>query len=238
MIVRRRSKEGGRILPVPGAVFSEKKRRRRWLFFILVSEMMYGALFLLNRLGAYAKINLIQSGLLFEKKGPWNIAADFLVDMSFSVKDIEGMLREYESDHHTGMDTGQIAALLYDYTSGYPYLVSRLCMFMDERIPGKAWTKEGVRASVKMLLEDNNPLFQSLTNKLADFPDLNQVILRLLFQRQSIAYNADDKAVRDALMFGFVKIRNSSVLLANRIFEMRYIKEIIFGDRLLIEAVV
>ncbi|RAZ93201.1 hypothetical protein DK853_41490 [Klebsiella oxytoca] len=67
---------------------------------------------------------------------------------------------------------------------------------------------------------------------------MNQVILRLLFQRQSIAYNADDKAVRDALMFGFVKIRNSSVLLANRIFEMRYIKEIIVGDRLLIEAVV
>ena len=56
----------------------------------------------------------------------------------------------------------RIAVLLYDYTSGYPYLVSRLCSFMDERLPqtgtfsdGKsAWTKEGVLASVKMLLDE------------------------------------------------------------------------------------
>ncbi len=156
-----------------------------------------------------------------KENSPWNIAADFLVDMSFSTEDIEGMLREYESDHHTGMDIRQTASLLYDYTSGYPYLVSRLCMFMDGRIPGNAWTKEGVLASVKMLLEDNNPLFQSLINKLTDFQDLNRVIMRLLFQGQSIAYNVDDKAVQAALMFGFVKIRNSVVLLANRIFEMR-----------------
>ena len=35
---------------------------------------------------------------------PWNIASSFDVDMSFSVSDIVGMLEDYESDHHTGMD--------------------------------------------------------------------------------------------------------------------------------------
>ncbi len=94
-------------------------------------------------------------------------------------------------------------------------------MLMDERIPGSPWTKDGVSASVKLLLEEQNPLFQSLTNKLNDFPELNRIIMRLLFQGQSIAYNPDDIAVRDALMFGFVRITNSTVLLANRIFEMR-----------------
>ena len=38
------------------------------------------------------------------ENSPWNIAADFLVEMSFSVDDIAGMLAEYEDDHHTGMD--------------------------------------------------------------------------------------------------------------------------------------
>lgn len=155
------------------------------------------------------------------ENSPWNIAADFLVDMSFSTEDIAGMLQEYEADYHTGMDIRQIAELLYDYTSGYPYMVSRLCMFMDERISGNAWTKEGFLSSVKMLLEDQNPLFQSLMNKLKDFPELNHVILRLLFQGHSISYNADDIAVQNARMFGFVKVENSTVLLANRIFEMR-----------------
>ena len=35
---------------------------------------------------------------------PWNIAANFDVEMAFNVSDVEGMLQEYESDHHTGMD--------------------------------------------------------------------------------------------------------------------------------------
>lgn len=82
---------------------------------------------------------------------PWNIAADFLVDLSFSVEDIAGMIAEYEADHHTGMDMGQMSRLLYDYTAGYPYLVSRLCKFMDERVAGSAecpdkesaWTETG-----------------------------------------------------------------------------------------------
>lgn len=58
-----------------------------------------------------------------KENSPWNIAADFLVEMNFSVKDIEGMLSAYENDRHTGMDVSGIAALLFDYTAGYPYLV-------------------------------------------------------------------------------------------------------------------
>ena len=55
------------------------------------------------------------------------------------------------------MDISMIAHLLYDYTSGYPYLVSRLCYFMDERLSDtdafsdrkSTWTKKGVLAAVK-----------------------------------------------------------------------------------------
>lgn len=163
----------------------------------------------------------IRPGEKHKENSPWNIAADFLVDMSFSPEEIADMLQDYQSDHHTQMDLCQMAQLLYDYTSGYPYLVSRLCMLMDERIAEHAWTKEGFLSAVKMLLEDDNPLFQSLMNKLNDFPELNHVISQLLFQGKDIAYNADDPAVQNAKMFGFVKIINSNVLLANRIFEMR-----------------
>ena len=88
---------------------------------------------------------------------PWNIAADFIVDMSFSVKDITGMLIEYESDHKTGMNVNQIAEMLYEYTSGYPFLVSRLCKLIDERISGStefqdkraAWTRRGFLKAVR-----------------------------------------------------------------------------------------
>ncbi len=48
---------------------------------------------------------------------PWNIAADFSMDMSFSTEEIAGMLQEYEADHQTGMDVFEMAALLREYTS-------------------------------------------------------------------------------------------------------------------------
>lgn len=157
-----------------------------------------------------------------KENSPWNISADFLVRLSFSKDDIAGMLRAYGSAHpEECIDISQIAALLYDYTSGYPYLVSRLCMFMDERISDNAWSKTGFLTAVRMLLEDQNPLFESLMHKLHDFEELRHVLLRLLFQGQSIAYNPDDLAVKNALMFGFVKVVSSTVILANRIFEMR-----------------
>ena len=61
---------------------------------------------------------------------PWNIAADFNIDMSLSAEGIRGMLDEYEADHNTGMDTTAMAQAIRAYTSGYPYLVSRLCQLM------------------------------------------------------------------------------------------------------------
>lgn len=80
---------------------------------------------------------------------PWNIAADFLIDMSFSIKDIGGMLEEYEKDCGTGMDIQAVAEEIYNYTSGYPFLVSCICKLMDERIAGSARFPGGKTGGIK-----------------------------------------------------------------------------------------
>ena len=51
--------------------------------------------------------------------------------MSFNADEIAGMLDEYEADHHTGMDTKRVAQEIYNLTSGYPFLVSRICQLLD-----------------------------------------------------------------------------------------------------------
>ena len=187
-----------------------------------------------------------------KQNSPWNIAADFDVDMSFCPEEIAGMLRQYENDCHTGMDIDEIAALLYDYTNGYPFLVSRLCKLMDEKIAGKGvfadardvWTKEGVLEAVKLLLSEKNTLFESLIGKLNDYPELKGMVFRLLFQGQTITYNADDPATDMLMMFGFVRVEGAVVQIANRIFETRLynyfltLPEAQIGDKILVEAVV
>ncbi|RRK33886.1 9-O-acetyl-N-acetylneuraminate esterase [Schaedlerella arabinosiphila] len=160
---------------------------------------------------------------------PWNIAADFDIDMSLSKKGIQGMLREYEADHQTGMNEEEMAGLIYDYTSGYPYLVSRLCKLIDEnvsKIPQfdskkAAWTRDGFHQAVRMILAEKNTLFESLNRKLADYPELDEMLQDLLFTGKSIAYDPDNPAMDAAFMFGFICCRNGNAVLSNRIFETR-----------------
>ena len=149
---------------------------------------------------------------------PWNIASSFDVDMSFNVADIAGMLGEYEDDHHTGMDIDAISQLIYDYTSGYPVLVSNICKLMDD---SKNWTLQGVIDANKQLLPLKMPLFDSLINKLEDNVDLRKLLYRTLFQGESVPYNVDNAVIADAAMYGFVKNVNGVVAVANRIFEVR-----------------
>lgn len=159
----------------------------------------------------------------------YDIAADFDVDMSFSPEDISGMLAQYEDDHHTGMNIHEISDLIYEYTSGYPFLVSRLCKLMDEKIaPAEhfadtknVWTKSGFLGAVKLLLSEKNALFESLIGKLNNYPALRHMLYLLLFQGQAIMYNADDTATDMLLMFGFLKAEHETVRIANRIFETR-----------------
>lgn len=158
---------------------------------------------------------------------PWNIAADFDIDMSLTKQGIIGMLKEYEADYHTGMNVEEIAGLLFSYTSGYPYLVSRLCKLMDEKIEGSnisenrknAWTKQGFLEAVRILLSENNTLFESLIGKLEDYPELDRMLGELLFSGKEILYNPTSQAIQLAIMFGFVKNENGKVIPANRIFD-------------------
>lgn len=160
---------------------------------------------------------------------PWNIAVNFDMDMSFKKDEIAEMLREYEADENTGMDIEDMAGLIYDETSGYPFLVCRLCKIMDEELPGTsefknryaAWSKEGFLAAVRMLVLEKNTLFDSLNHKLLDYPELERVISRMLFNGEQVIYNPDLEEIDIAIMFGFAKREGAVVVIANRIFETR-----------------
>lgn len=160
---------------------------------------------------------------------PWNIAADFNIDMSFSAEDISSMLAEYEEDYHTGMDIERIAGLLYEYSSGYPFLVSRLCQIMDEKISESShfpdrtyvWTKEGVLEAVKILLSEKNTLFETLVNKLTEYPELRKMLYAILFTGDKISFNHDNQMIDLAFMLGFIKNEQGMIAIANRLFETR-----------------
>ncbi|MCD8015495.1 MAG: AAA-like domain-containing protein [Lachnospiraceae bacterium] len=160
---------------------------------------------------------------------PWNIAVDFTVDMSFSAEDIASMLQQYEEDWHTGMDIPKISRLLSDYTSGYPFLVSRLCQIMAQAViessskeeRQRAWSSEAFQDAVREILKRSNTLFDDMVKKLADYPKLKEMIYAILLQGKRYSYEADNERIRIGEMFGFLKERENAVAVSNRIFEMK-----------------
>ena len=157
---------------------------------------------------------------------PWNIAADFTIDMSLSETGIKGMLDEYEADHHTGMDRSAVAKLIRAYTEGYPFLVSRICQLIDETVSRtmsltEAWTNRGIDEAVKLLLAENNTLFQSLTKNLNNYPELKAAIRSILMEGTKLTWNPDQDEIVQMQMYGLIRNDHNTVRVANRIFETR-----------------
>lgn len=161
------------------------------------------------------------------ENSPWNIAAEFNIDMSLSESGIKGMLDEYEADHHTGMDTTEIARLIREYTNGYPFLVSRICQIIDQGLlpdtfegRDEPWTEEGVVEAVKHIISEKNTLFDSLMGKVRNFDNLRYQLKELLFNGETVGYMQYNKEQEQLLMYGFAVNSHNTIAIANRIFEM------------------
>lgn len=148
---------------------------------------------------------------------PWNIAMPFDTDMSLPADGIAGMLNDYKADHHLSFDEQPVAQLIYDYTSGYPFLVSRLCQIIDEE--EYSWDKEGVLKAVNKLLKENNTLFDDMEKKVSQFPSLAEMLKAIIFGGKRVSFNYYDRDINIAAMFNFVKDRQGAAVVFCRIFE-------------------
>jgi hypothetical protein len=179
------------------------------------------------------KLKLANEGLMLQSEGdmlnaPWNIAADFNVDMSFSPREIATMLADYEAEHKTNMDIDLIAQEIYSYTSGYPFLVSRICKCIGEEIEPQNWTVQGVQDAVKKILAEKSVLFDDISKNLENNQEIYNFMYQLLMAGRRMMFNLSVPAIDWFHMFGYVEIGNKGVkalgqgyaVVANKIFEL------------------
>ena len=153
---------------------------------------------------------------------PWNIAADFKVDMSFSKEEIKTMLDEYCDDRNIKMDKDYFAEKLHFYTSGYPFLVSKLCKIIDEEIMDKGckkWEKEYIDRAVKALLKESNTNFDSLIKNIENNPELKSMVKSMIIDGNNVIFNINNPLINMGMMYGIFKEENNSLKINNRIYE-------------------
>ncbi len=154
---------------------------------------------------------------------PWNIAADFTVVMEFYPDEIAFMLRQYSEAEGVQMDFEAIAERLYYHTSGYPFLVSKLCKNIAEYILPKRedkskWTLEDVEQSVKLLLKENNTNFDSVIKNIENQEDLHELVSRVILEGEIIPFNQYNPTIYKGVLYGIFK-REGSIQVHNRIYE-------------------
>ena len=174
------------------------------------------------------KLKMINDGLHEPLAGegrifnsPWNIAAHFNVDMSFSSEEISTMLYDYEKDNNTGMNIKSISEAIYKYTSGYPFLVSRICQCIDEELD-RDWSIDGVKQAVKYIkTTEINTLFEDMFKNLKNSKEIYDFMYGLLILGENEMRSRFDDTVRLCEMFGYIQTNPMSgkISVANKIFE-------------------
>ena len=148
---------------------------------------------------------------------PWNLAFPFNVDMSLHKDGIKNMLDEYALDKKLSFNTSKVAEFIYFYTSGYPFLVSRLCQIIDENL-GASWTEENMIMAVKLLLDENNTLFDDLVKNIENNKELREYMFNLIMNGSGNRFNLLNPIINLGVMFGYFKNENNTVVISNRIF--------------------
>lgn len=151
---------------------------------------------------------------------PWNIATDFKVDLSFSPTEIASMLREYESERRTGLDVERMAGEIYKYTSGYPFLVSKLCEIVDAELE-RDWSEEGIQRAVKLLeADDECTLVSSLVKSVENDSEMKLFLRELLLNNVRVEFNANSPVMGRCKLHGILKSADDgAAVVHNHVFE-------------------
>jgi AAA-like domain/PD-(D/E)XK nuclease superfamily len=152
---------------------------------------------------------------------PWNIASDFNVDMNLQPFEIKPMLDEYAADKGVKMDTQLIAEQLFYYTSGYPFLVSKLCKMLDEDIiKNGEWTAEDVEFAVKKLINEENTNFDNLIKNLENNQELYDAVYEVAIASEFVPFTVHSPIINLGRLHGIFVAGNGSgrVAIHNRIY--------------------
>lgn len=81
--------------------------------------------------------------------------------------------------------------------------------------------RRGIDEAVKLILSENNTLFQSIIAKLINYPELQASLRSILMEGTKLTYNPDQEDISKIEMYGLIRNDHNRVRVANRIFETR-----------------
>lgn len=158
----------------------------------------------------------IQPGEEQKYNSPWNIAVDFDLDMCFAAHEIAGMLDDYKKEKKRVFDSEAIAEKLFYLTSGYPFLVSKLCRIIDDKL---SWTINDLDIALSMMLTETNTNFESLIKNLENDRQLYDLVLKIIMNEVEFSFNPHNPVIEKGTRYGILREKNGKAAVHNRVYE-------------------
>lgn len=161
---------------------------------------------------------------------PWNIAADFNIDMSFNPLEIKTMLVSYAEDKGVKMDFDALAERIHYYTNGYPFLVSKICKNIDEEEAAdnpvydpERWTCDDIDWSFRWLTRPmyTTTNFDDLVKNLENNKDLFALVRAVSVEGREVSATADNPVVNLGITYGILSASQDKIVISNRVYEQR-----------------
>ncbi|MEA2012309.1 MAG: AAA family ATPase [Verrucomicrobiota bacterium] len=157
---------------------------------------------------------------------PWNIAVDMKVDFTFSVKEIEPMLANYAEEHDFEMDISALSERIFYYTSGNPFLVSKICETIDYSMSKKTlpWDKNDIENAYKYLIEGDYTTtnFDDVDKNLENNDDLFSLVQSIAIDGKNYRFNISDPVIAKGKTFGILsKNIRGQCDISNKVYEFR-----------------
>ncbi len=156
--------------------------------------------------------------------------------MFFNPAEISTMLSQYSQEKNVQMDIQKLSERIFYYTSGYPFLVSKMCKVIDEiLLPEKEnhteWTIDEVENSFKYLVKDDymTTIFDDLTKNVDNNPDIKQLLTNILMAGLKVPFITSDQTISLAKVYGMLDTDGTYCKIHNRIFEQKLYNHLLVG---------
>ena len=142
--------------------------------------------------------------------------------MNLDPNEIKPMLDDYVKERGVKMDTTSIAERLFYYTSGYPFLVSKLCKILDEQgVPTRIkeeWATEDVDAAAVQLISETSANFDNLIKELENDAQLYRTVYEVAVEGEKRGFNHHNPTTNLGVLYGIFVNRNGLIAIHNRIY--------------------
>jgi len=154
----------------------------------------------------------------------WNIASEFNIDFELEIKEIASMLREYSAERNIELNADEFVEKLYYYTSGHPFLVSKLVEVIDDEIiqdNENRWQEKYLDQAVELILNRKLLHFDILIKNMGKVSELEEMCEKIVIDGRIINYAIVNSVIKQGKTYGLFRKQNGIIKIHNKIYKKR-----------------